>query len=139
MENITSNAQAMLEAMPCAKLLGINIVSATKTEIRASLQWREELTTTGGSIHGGVIMSLADASGALLAFYNLPPGTGTTTIESKTNFLKGSPEGSTITAVSKLLAAGKSLIVVQSDILNQKGQLVAQVTQTQIVLGGSKL
>jgi 1,4-dihydroxy-2-naphthoyl-CoA hydrolase len=138
MENDTT-AQQMLEAMPFAKLLNIKLDGVSKVEVKATLAWREELTTTGGSLHGGVIMGFADAVGALLAFINLPPGAGTTTIESKTNFLKASPEGTTLTAVSKLLGAGKSLIVVQTNLLNPKGQLVAQVTQTQIVLGGSKL
>ena len=52
------------------------------------LAWRPELCTSNGILHGGVIMALADSAGAGCAFLNLPDGAaGTSTIESKTNFL----------------------------------------------------
>jgi len=133
--NAIGEVQGMLEAMPFAKLLGIRIVAVSKDELVSSLTWREELTTTGLVVHGGVLMGFADAVGALLAFLNLPPGTGTTTVESKTNFFKAATEGVTLTAISKPLSVGRSFIVVQTDVFNEKKQRIAQVTQTQAVLG----
>jgi 1,4-dihydroxy-2-naphthoyl-CoA hydrolase len=131
--------QDMLELMPFAKLLGIKVISVSKTELRATLSWREDITTTGGIIHGGALMSYGDAVGALLAFMNLPDGAGTTTIESKTNFLRAAVEGSNVNAVCKPLSVGRQFIVVQTDLYNDKSQRLAQVTQTQAVLGPSKI
>ena len=83
----------MHEAMPFLKLLDVETVTNTPDEVRLRLAWREQLCTTMGVMHGGAIMSLADTSGAMCAFLNLPEGAGTTTIESKTNFLRAVRSG----------------------------------------------
>jgi len=75
-------------SMPFARLVGVEITSATSEAIEGYLDVRDELCTTGGIIHGGAVMAFADAMGAVGAFVSLPEGAkGTTTIESKTNFL----------------------------------------------------
>ena len=61
------------------------------------LDWRPELCTSGGLLHGGVVMALADSAGGACAFVNLPEGaTRTATIESKTNFLGAVTDGTVI-------------------------------------------
>jgi uncharacterized protein (TIGR00369 family) len=119
--------------MPFAEKLGIDVLSSGPTEVRARIVWHESLTTAGGILHGGALMALADATGGLCAFLNLPDGAGTATIESKTNFLRPIGSGSA-TAVSTPLNVGRRFIVVQTDILNEPGKLAARVTQTQAVL-----
>jgi uncharacterized protein (TIGR00369 family) len=94
----------------------------------------ERLCTSGGVLHGGVIMALADSTGGTCAFLNLPSGAvGTTTIESKTNFLRAVRDGH-IEARSAPLHAGRTVVVVVTDVVNDDGKLVARVTQTQAVL-----
>jgi uncharacterized protein (TIGR00369 family) len=78
-------------------------------------------------------MSLADATGAYCAFLNLPPGRSTTTVESKTNFLRGVRDGQ-VEAVSRPLHAGRTVIVVETELRDSEGRLVAKTTQTQAVL-----
>lgn len=125
---------SLIDSMPFPASLGIRMVAATKEEVRARLEWHERLTTAGGGFHGGVLMSLADSTGALCAFLNLPAdATGTTTVESKTNFLRGVSEGY-VEAASKPLHRGRSLIVVETDIRDPTDRLVARVTQSQMVL-----
>jgi len=119
--------------MPFAQELGIEIVDARAEEVRARLDWCARLCTTGGVLHGGVLMSLADTAGAMCAFLNLPPGGATSTIESKTNFFRAVREGH-VEAVARPLHVGRSTIVVQTDVLDASGRRVAQVTQTQAVL-----
>jgi uncharacterized protein (TIGR00369 family) len=87
----------------------------------------------GGILHGGVLMALADSVGAYCAFLNLPPGGNTTTIESKTNFLRAVRRGS-VEAVARPLHAGRTVIVVDTELLDDDGRRVARVTQTQAVL-----
>lgn len=123
----------MREAMPYLALLDIEIVTNTAEEVRLKMAWREELCTTLGIMHGGAIMSLADTAGAMCAFLNLPEGAGTTTIESKTNFLRAVRSGS-VEAVSRALHAGRTIVVVETDVVDDAGKRVARVTQTQAVL-----
>lgn len=124
---------ALIDTMPFARHLGIEVVAADREEVHARLAWAEHLCTSGGVLHGGVVMALADTAGALCAFLNLPEGAFTSTIESKTNFFRAVRDGH-IDATSKPLHVGRSTIVVQTDVLDAAGKRVAQVTQTQAVL-----
>jgi uncharacterized protein (TIGR00369 family) len=126
---------SLFDLMPFTKLLGVRFAAAGKDEVRAHLDWAPELCTSGGVLHGGALMSLADSTGAACAYFNLPEGAGTTTIESKTNFLRGVREGS-VEATSRPLHVGRTVIVVETDLRDDRGKLVGRVTQTQMVLGG---
>src|SRR6266567_4135513 len=126
-------AQQFQTAMPLANLLGVELTGAAPDEVRATLAWAEERCTTGDVLHGGALMSLADTVGAVCAFLNLPEGAGTTTIESKTNFLRGVSEG-IVDAVARPLHVGRRFIVVETDLFDGRGKRVARVTQTQAVL-----
>ncbi len=65
---------------------------------------------------------------------NLPAGaTGTTTVESKTNFLRGVRQGF-VEASSRPLHIGRTVIVVETDVDDECQRLVARVVQTQLVL-----
>lgn len=119
--------------MPLATTLAIEFVSGSPGEVRMRMPWRPEICTTGGIVHGGALMALADSCGAACAVLNLPEGAGTTTIESKTNFLRAVREGEVV-AVSRPLHAGRTVIVVQTDLLDAAGRRLAQTTQTQAVL-----
>jgi uncharacterized protein (TIGR00369 family) len=121
--------------MPFSKLMGVDVTNATHEEICGEIIVREDLCTTGGIMHGGAIMAFADALGAIGAFANLPEGAkGTTTIESKTNFLGAAPQGSRVVGVARPVKIGARLSVWQTDIRLETGRQVALVTQTQLVL-----
>ena len=119
---------------PLAKLIGVEIVEATKAKIVGRLLVRPEICTTFDTLHGGAIMAFADTLGATGAFLNLPPGAGTTTMESKTNFIGAAKVGQTVTGESTPVHVGKSTSVWTTRITREDGKLVAVVTQTQIVL-----
>ncbi len=122
-------------AMPFARLMGVTITNATPERIEGTLAVRPDLCTTGHILHGGAIMAFADALGAVGAFLTLPAGAGgTTTVESKTNFLGPAPEGETVSAVTTPVKIGKRLSVWQTHIRRADGRDVALVTQTQMVL-----
>jgi 1,4-dihydroxy-2-naphthoyl-CoA hydrolase len=128
-----SALQQLQAAMPYASLLGVELTAATPDEVRGTLAWAPERCTTGGVLHGGALMGLADTVGAVAAFLNLPEGAGTTTVESKTNFLRGVTEG-TVEAVARPLHVGRRFVVVDTDLFDSRGKRVARVTQTQAVL-----
>jgi 1,4-dihydroxy-2-naphthoyl-CoA hydrolase len=123
------------ESMPFTELLGLEVLSASAEEVKARMAWQEQLCTAGGVLHGGALMSLADAAGAYCAFLNLPEGSiGTATIESKTNFFRAVRDGHVV-ATSRPLHRGRTTIVVETDLHHAQGKHVARMTQTQAVLG----
>jgi uncharacterized protein (TIGR00369 family) len=119
---------------PFAGLLGLDVTAADPEEVRRTLEWAAERCTAGGILHGGALMGFADTLGGLCAFLNLPAeATTTATVESKTNFFRA-VRGGTVTGVARPLHVGRTFIVVQTDLADDDGRRVAQVTQTQAVL-----
>ena len=116
------------------ELLGIQLVEVTPDRVLATLVVRPELCTTGKILHGGSIMAFADTLGAVGTFANMQPGYATATIESKTNFIGGAAEGTTVTGECTPVHKGRTTQVWQTRITNAEGKLVALVTQTQIVM-----
>jgi len=130
------SALQFFDTIPFSHLLGIQPTSVGRDEVRGRMDWAPERCTAGGVLHGGALMSFADSLGALCAFLNLPPGASTSTIESKTNFFRA-VRGGAVEGISRPLHAGRTTIVVQTDIVDSGGRRVAQVTQTQAVLTAS--
>jgi uncharacterized protein (TIGR00369 family) len=124
------------QLQPLARLLGIEILEARADRVLARLTVREDICTSDSILHGGAFMALADTAGAIGASLNLRPGDGTTTIESKTNFLGSAPVSSVITAEALPVHIGRRSSVWQTRITNDAGKLLALVTQTQLVLQG---
>ena len=124
----------MANSLPFAKLLGIEITETSPDKVTAQMMVRDDLCTRPAVLHGGAAMAFADTLGALATMLNVPPGAGTTTIESKTNFLAPAPVGSTVVAECTPIHRGKRTMVWQTRISTKEGRLVAVVTQTQLVL-----
>ena len=121
--------------LPFGRLLGMRYVSAAPDRIVAELVVRDEICTVPAIIHGGAIMAFADTLGGTATMVNLPEGAkGTTTIESKTNFLSGAPVGTKILGECTPIHRGRRTQVWQTRITTEAGKLVALVTQTQMVL-----
>jgi len=116
-----------------ADLLGIRFVEATPDRVVAELDYRDELTTVGGSLHGGTLMAFADTIGAVATVLNLPEGASTTTLESKTNFFAAGRSG-TVRAETTPLHRGKRTMVWQTRVTNDAGRLLSLTIQTQMVL-----
>ena len=126
--------RALQALMPLAATLGIRADLYTPERVVLSMDWAASLCTANGILHGGAVMALADSAGAASAMLNLPEdAAGTTTIESKTNFLVAVRSG-TVTATSIPLHRGGTTMVIETTVRDSSGRLVAKVTQTQLVL-----
>lgn len=131
----TDLTEMVLGFMPFARTLGIRDVFGDKSTVEAIVDWQADRCTVLESLHGGYLMAVADTIGATLASLNLPEGAGTTTIESKTNFVRGvTPPEAQVTVQAELVHAGRRTIVIQTDIRRLDGKLVTRTTQTQAVL-----
>ena len=120
--------------LPFAELLGIEFVSASPERIVAEMVVRENLCTVPPVLHGGAIMAFADTLGAMGTLVNLPQGAGTTTVESKTNFVAPAPVGTRVIGETTPVHRGRRTMIWQTRISTSEGRLVALVTQTQLVL-----
>ena len=120
--------------MPLAKLMGVKLVERSQDKVVAEMLVREDLCTTNSILHGGAFMAFADTVGAVATVLNLPKGAGTTTIESKTNFVSGIKAGEIARAECTPVHRGKTTQVWTTRILRPDGRLAAVVTQTQLVL-----
>jgi 1,4-dihydroxy-2-naphthoyl-CoA hydrolase len=118
---------------PFAKLMGIKLIEVSRDRVVAEIVVREELTNRNGGLHGGAVMGIADNMGGTATFVNMPAGTGTTTIESKTNFFAAVPAGDTIRAECTPLHRGRTTMVWQTRIIRSDGRLAAIVIQTQLI------
>ncbi len=127
----TATPAQIRDTMAFAVLIGVERLEASPELVRGALAWAPERCTAGGLMHGGAVMALADTCGGVCAFLNLPEGAqGTATIESKTNFMRAVRDG-TITATTRPLHSGRTLMVLETVIAREDGSLAAKVTQTQ--------
>ena len=133
MNDAPVDLDSLLQTLPFSITLGMELTAAGPEEVSGSLAWAPKRCTSGGVLHGGAIMAFADSLGGICAFLNLPGGAATSTIESKTNFFRGVRTGAAH-GTCRPLHVGRRTIVVQTDITDDAGKRVAQVTQTQAVL-----
>jgi uncharacterized protein (TIGR00369 family) len=121
--------------IPFAELKGVTFIEADEDRVVAKMLVRPDLCTVSHSIHGGAVMAFADSVGAAATVINLPEDAkGTTTIESKTNFIGGAKEGTTVVATATPIHRGRRTQVWQTRLETEEGKLIALVTQTQMVL-----
>lgn len=119
--------------MPFARSTGIEILSASPEEVRGRLDWAPERCTTGGVLHGGALLTLADSLGGVCAYLNLREGQRTATLESKTNFIRAVREGH-VEATARPLHTGRTTIVLETRVVDAEGRLVSLTLQTQAVI-----
>src|SRR5262245_15031337 len=117
-------------------VLGIELTEIDQERVRAKMRVRQDLCTVGGILHGGAIMAFADTLGAMATVLNLPPGAGTTTLESKTKFVRAARVDTDVVGETTPIHRGRTTMVWQTRITDADGKLVAVVTQTQMVLKG---
>jgi len=126
----------MMEAWPCAGMalhFGIRVVAGDREKLVGEMDADERHVNAAGIVHGGAYMAFADELGGQAAHLNLPPGTSTTTIESKTNFFRASQPGR-LRAEAVPLHVGRRTILVQTTVYGPDGKRAAMVTQTQLVI-----
>ena len=115
-------AKIKSEMLPFAELMGIEIHRMPRpTGSSPRLPVREALCTRPAVLHGGAIMAFADTLGATGTILNLPEGAGTTTIESKTNFIAAAPLGTRVTGEATPLHRGRRTMVVADPDHHRRG------------------
>jgi 1,4-dihydroxy-2-naphthoyl-CoA hydrolase len=119
---------------PFATLMGVKLLSASPEKVTAEMLVRDDLCTRPAVLHGGAIMAFADTLGACGTVINLPQGAGTTTMESKSNFIAAAAVGTKVIGECVAIHRGKRTMVWQTRVTSEEGRLLAMITQTQMVL-----
>lgn len=124
--------EALVSLMPFAAHLGVVLDEASADRVIARLEWAPQLCTSGGIMHGGALMSLADSAGALVTFLGLPEGATTATITSTSQLFRPVSSGE-VRAVAVPLNRGRTVVTAQTTLYDSAQRLVAQTTQIQAV------
>jgi 1,4-dihydroxy-2-naphthoyl-CoA hydrolase len=132
LDDMAADLDALVALMPFAGQLGLTLEEAGPERVAARLDWAPHLCTSAGVMHGGVLMSLADTAGALVAFLGMPDGATTATITSTTQMFRP-VTGGTVRAVALPLHRGRTTVTVQTSLTSDAGKLVAQTTQIQAI------
>jgi uncharacterized protein (TIGR00369 family) len=129
---VTADVHDLIALMPFAEQLGMTLEVASPDRVVALLPWQSRLCTMSGILHGGVLMSLADTTGAIVAFLGLAEGQITATITSTTHMFRPVTAG-TVRAVSVPLNRGRTSATIQTSLFDDSDCLVAQTTQVQAI------
>jgi 1,4-dihydroxy-2-naphthoyl-CoA hydrolase len=129
---VTTDLEALVALLPFAADLGIRLEEAKEDRVVAVLPWAARLCTTGGLLHGGSLMTLADSAGALVAFLGLPEGPSTATLTSTTQFFRPVSAGD-VRAITVPLHRGRTTVTVQTTLRDADSKVVAQTTQVEAI------
>jgi len=120
------------QSSPFAVLLGIYPVTSADGVGTARMPIREHHLQDSGNVQGGLIVTLADYSYYLAVKSRLSPGQSTVTVELKINFTAGAREGE-LTATARIVSGGRRIIVVEGEVSDGNGVLVARGLSTYLV------
>ena len=117
-------------------LLGIEFDSFEDGVVRARLALEQKHFAPNGYVHAASVVALADTAAGYGCLLTLPEGgTGFTTIELKTNFLRSAQEG-TIACEARLVHGGRTTQLWDATVRDAQGRPMALFRCTQLVLRG---
>lgn len=135
---IVAYAQNRMKLSRFNMLVGFEVERLFEGGAVVSMTVRDHHRQIHGVVHGGVTAALADTAAAFAAYTVVPEGTELVTIELKINYLLPIPEGK-VRAEGKVLRAGRNFIVVECDVHNDRGEIVAKALMTFGASGGKTL
>jgi acyl-CoA thioesterase len=118
-------------AVPYARLLGVELVSAARGEATLALETREELLRMGGMMHGGALASLLDTAAAFAAISLAETSERTVTIDLNVHFLRPVSTGR-VEARAHVLREGRRVLIIEVQATDPAGKLIAVATTTYI-------
>lgn len=122
---------------PIAQLIGFDLVSVKPGEAVVELQATESHANPMGTLHGGVLCDIADAAMGIAYSSNLAQDESFTTLELKINFLKPIWKARLL-ATGRVVKQGRAVGLVECDIIDEQGSLVAHATSTCMTLRGKQ-
>jgi uncharacterized protein (TIGR00369 family) len=137
LEMIERVARGELPPPPVARLIGFRLTSIQPGQAVVELETNETHSNPMGTLHGGVLCDIADAAMGLAYAATLEEGESFTTLELKINFLKPVWKAK-LRAVARVVKQGRTVGMVECDIMDDKESLVARSTSTCMTLRGEQ-
>ena len=126
---------AGLDVPPVMALIGFRFRSigdgSSVTEFDAEARHANPM----GSIHGGVLCDVADAGMGMAHASTLAPGESFTTLDLKINFVRPFWTGRLV-ATARTVSRGRTVSLLECDIVDDQGRLVARASSTCMTLRG---
>jgi uncharacterized protein (TIGR00369 family) len=122
---------------PIARLIGFDLVAVKSGEALVEFQADESHANPMGTLHGGVLCDIADAAMGIAYSSNLDEGESFTTLELKINFLRPIWKARLL-ATGRVVKQGRTVGLVECDITDEMGNLVAHATCTCMTLRGEQ-
>ncbi|HKR10701.1 MAG TPA: PaaI family thioesterase [Pyrinomonadaceae bacterium] len=122
-----------LDAVPFARLLGLNVESVEPGRAVMSLPIRDDHKQNHGVVHGGAIASLIDSAMAFAIIPMLAENEHTTTVDLTIHYLRPLTEGKA-KATARVVRAGRRVIAVSAEVMDQNERLVASAVSTYLRL-----
>jgi uncharacterized protein (TIGR00369 family) len=124
-----SDVQERIRTSNTAKQLGFVIEKAGRGKVTLRMPVKALHKQVYGVVHGGVLAALADTAGGLATYMACPRGTRVATVEMKINFLEA-VEAGTVFAEAEVVRRGRHIAVVDCDVRDDRGRLVAKALMT---------
>jgi uncharacterized protein (TIGR00369 family) len=122
---------------PVATLIGFSIVSVEPGHVVMAMEAGKQHTNPMGTLHGGILADLADAAMGMAYASSLDDGETFTTLELKINFLRPVWTGQLV-ATGRLVKGGHTVGLVECDVHDEAGRLVARASSTCMTLRGAQ-
>jgi uncharacterized protein (TIGR00369 family) len=122
---------------PIAELVGFTLTSVEPGRAVVELEATERHANPMGTLHGGVLCDVADAAMGIAYASTLGEAETFTTLELKINFLKPVWKAK-LRAEGRVVKAGRTVGLVECDVRDDQGELVARATSTCLTLRGEQ-
>jgi uncharacterized protein (TIGR00369 family) len=133
LERIEAMVRGEAPPAPVARLVGFDVISVKPGEAVVELQTSEKHANPMGTVHGGILCDIADAAMGIAYAANLNEGESFTTLELKINFLKP-VWNARLRATARVVKQGQTVGLVECDVNDEKGKLVARASSTCLTL-----
>jgi uncharacterized protein (TIGR00369 family) len=136
-ERIDKMLNGEIPQPPIAQLIGFRLTSANPGEAVIEFEAGEAHANPMGTLHGGVLCDIADAAMGMAFGATLAEGESFTTLELKINFLKPIWKAK-LKATGKVTKQGKTIGLIECDVTDEQGSLVAHAISTCLILRGGQ-
>jgi uncharacterized protein (TIGR00369 family) len=126
-------AQKAIEAVPFARLLGIELEDIASGSATLGLNIEKKHTQNQGVVHGGAIASLIDTATAFAIISLLGPKEEVTTVDLTVSYLRPVTNGR-LRANAQVIRAGRRLYAVSAEVFDRERNLIATALSTYIKL-----
>ena len=120
---------------PAADLVGFRMLSYSDGQARFEMEAGRRHHNPMGTVHGGILCTLADSAMGMAFASTLGDGESFTTLEVKINFLRPVFEEK-LYARGTVVHRGRTMGLVECDVTTGDGKLVARAVSTCSVLRG---